>query len=115
MYVIKSNQKLGLYLGFADGANMLNDVIISTSQNSLDFALHFKTEADAKQFLYKYFEDKKDVIKEHNKKYYKVEYFAKVQYVPNANIFMYGIPCYFSTEAYGIWRRHPGKYKNKEN
>lgn len=114
MYVIKSNQKMSLYLGFADGGNALNDTITTTSQGPLECALHFKTEEDAKKFLYKYFDLKKDVIKESNKKYYKIEYFEKVQYIPTANIFLFDVPCYFSTEAYYAWRRHPNKFK-KEN
>ena len=104
---------MNLYLGFADGGNILNDVITSAGQNDLDFALFFNTSQDALKFLNNYFEDKKDVIQEKNKKYYKVEYFNKVEHEPNANIFLYEVPCWFSTEMYGVWRRNPAKYGRK--
>ena len=111
MYVVRANKKNNWFLGFTHGANAKNDTFTDVSQNDLRFAIYFKTKEEAEKFLKNYLEDKSDVIKPENVKFYEVQGVMTVPYMPNANVMMYDTCCWFSTEMYCAWRRNPAKYK----
>lgn len=111
MYVVRANKKNNWFLGFTHGANAKNDNFTDVSQNDLRFALYFRSKDEANKFLKNYLEDKKDVIKPENIKFYEVQAVMSVPYMPNANVMMYDTCCWFSTEMYCAWRRNPNKYR----
>lgn len=111
LYVALANRKNNWFLGFTHGGNAKNDNFTDVSQNDLRFAIYFKTKEDAERFLSNYLEDKKDIIKPENVKYYQIQSVMSVPYMPNANVFMYNTTCWFSTEAYAMWRRNPKKFE----
>ena len=115
MYVVKANQKLNLYLGFANGVNAAENKIIDLAQDKLDFAFYFSTFDEAKQFLNTYFIDKSDKISPMNKQYYNIEAKLEVPYIPNVNVVLYNTVCWYSKEAYRVWRANPQKYRNAKN
>lgn len=111
LYVVRANKKNNWFLGFTHGANAKNDTFTDVSQNDLRFAIYFKTRNEAQKFLDAYLEDKKDLISPSNIKFYEVQGVMTIPYEVNANIMMYNVCCWFSTETYCMWRRNPAKYK----
>lgn len=110
LYVIQSNAKNDLYLSFTN-KKYLYTKQIEVAQHTLEYAFYFQSETDAKRFLLSYFNTMGDSIKEQNKKYYKVKEMNYSLDSINCNIFMFGVPCYFSKSRFDQWSSDPDKYK----
>ncbi|MBQ8218148.1 MAG: hypothetical protein IJZ79_02480 [Bacilli bacterium] len=111
-YVIRANQKMNWYLGFANTMNTYIDRVEHCSQNVLAFALHFNEKEHAEQFLARYFEANSSSVKEENKRFYEITSVPAEK--ATAGIFMYDVPCYFDKEAFKEWRKNPSKYSTKK-
>lgn len=110
MYVIRANKKMNWYIGFTNNMNTYIDRVEHCAQNELEFALYFNEKSQANRFLEEYFANTD--VKEENKKFYEVTC-VKAENIDNG-IFMYGVPCYFSKEAFKKWRLNPSAYSTKK-
>ena len=111
MYVIRANRKENLYISFTNLKNTYIDRIEHCTQNKLEFALYFNEKNFAEQFLQTYLEVTPG-IKPENNKYYEI-LCLNVTDVDNG-IFLFGVPCYFSGEAFKKWRKAPHDYSIKK-
>ena len=111
VYVIRANRKNNLYIGFTNLKNTLDDKIKLCAQNVLEFALYFKDQAQARQFLDTYFDN--IVVKLENMKYYEIMC-VKTDLNLDSEIFMFDVPCYFSSDSYKKWRKAPHAYSVKK-
>ena len=69
MYIIKSNQKLNLYMSYTKADPVLVDKLV-VAQDDKPFAIYFDTKDRAELFLEQYF--KTGLVKEKNKQYYQI-------------------------------------------
>lgn len=99
MYVIRGNRKLNLYIGFAQRKNAYSSQILECAQDKLKYALYFTEYELAEKFLNAYLIDKS--IADNNIKYYEV-LAVKAEDI-DSNIFMYNVPCYYSSQVFREW------------